>query len=605
MVGHTFRKFILFITCLSMAAPVLPVHSANARPHSARITKKDVKLAFRNSLNRIKSFITFDYLLHCDCPNHKKNQTLKNQIRRHPERFAAYATAGIGIAFGIYKLFTFGSDNPGEGVNPTPESPRSPAPNPNRNIPQEESEESSDTEEISGVSDNEDAPPAAEDNQGPNDMSEIHSFTYEQLLRQKQERQRLEQELQNQHKPRIEAILYQEEHVHAQEHTFETIQIKQAENPGPTQTPTPPSTDLDSKGKEEDDDSDLVEHEQNSQNNSFILVSSVHGKLKPQLSINLQNLNRLASLTIPHLEGNPFDSEDMILLGATLNHALIAGDQQTVTLLSQEHPKAVRALIWYYYALACGKQQFFEEGTFIIAHPQAPLILNFINKDTIKSALPALYRVDNAYERISSHFDKYMKWAGIKEQHYGIDISHLPTGKQTLLFGHVNRDKNIIFIKPENHGTNTVTDLAHHAKGYAESVQTKTMASLNGGPSGDDAPEFRKERVPTEILNRFKILNDNVLMLELIIPADHEQRYREAQARGISYMYQVVEQYVRGLDKEPELQVQAQKLLEMMREYDHLDLRFGREVILTQAELNYLSLDDYQILIDYYTLHNQ
>lgn len=639
MVGYNSKKFLLIALCASLAGTAMPVQAVSIRipvrssksPARTNKARTAFKSAFITSLERIKKFVTFDYLRHCDCPAHTKNQTLKNQIRRHPERLAAYTAAGIGILFGAYKLFFGGLPHGPVGpelpiVPPVPPVPGPepiilpPAPIPPvvplvPVIPvidassSDESEASSDLEELSSDESDDDAPPAPL--AIPVQVQPLHDVEYV-IIEPSIEHQAIPVQYPM---PPIR--------VHQAVKAFPEAPLKArlmvmpeplAQIPTPIvvapkpDSPVPLEQDLqrsrsNSKGKEEEDESESissdsgteVQSSQSSQNNSFIMVSSIHGKLKALLSQPLQNLIKLS---IPHEQGNPYDSEDLLLLGAACNHALITNDEKAIAHFTKNHVQSVRALTWYYYALAAGKEQLFQEGTFLIAHPRAHAILDFLNHNTIATALPKLAKIDEAYERISSHFGKFMKLNDAHEQHYGIDISHLPTQKQSLLFGHVDKNQNIIFIKPESHGTMAIKDLLLHGASYLQSLLVKGIAFFRGGASDDDADEYRKERVPTLILANFKVFNAMLCTKELMKPEQAQLKGKEAQARGISYMDAEVTRCMAHVEN-AEIRALGELLLGMMKQYDHRDLRFGREVILTARELNFITQEDYERLMEY------
>lgn len=635
MVGYNSKKFLLIALCASLAGTAMPIQAVSIRipvhstqkPARTNKARTAFKTAFITSLERIKKFVTFEYLRHCDCPAHTKNQTLKNQIRRHPERLAAYTAAGIGILFGAYKLFFGGVPHGPVGpelpvVPPVPPVPGPepiilpPAPIPPL-VPlvpvipivdessSDESEASSDLEELSSDDSDDDAPPAI-----PVVIQQLHDVEY---VIVEPPVARHAEVIQIQGPPRLQNPIQIVFPAYTTRGTL--INVAELQRPAPIagtrkpDSPVPLEQDQaqrprsNSKGKEEESESESISSDsdaqiqssQSSQNNSFIMVSSVHGKLKALLS---QPLQSLIKLSIPHEQGNPYDSEDLLLLGAACNHALITNDEKAIAHFTKNHVQSVRALTWYYYALAAGKEQLFQEGTFLIAHPRAHAILDFLNHNTIATALPKLAKIDEAYERISSHFGKFMKLNDAQEQHYGIDISHLPTHKQSLLFGHVDKNQNIIFIKPESHGTMAIKDLLLHGASYLQSLLVKGIAFFRGGASDDDADEYRKERVPTLVLANFKAFNAMLCTQELMT-AEHAQfKSNEAQARGISYMDAEVTRCMAHVEN-AEIRALGELLLGMMKQYDHRDLRFGREVILTARELNFITQEDYERLMEY------
>lgn len=587
MVGKTnVRDYFLIILCAGMMCAATPIEAIS------------VHATFHAAFSKFKKFTSLDYLLHCDCKAHQENQTLKNQIRRHPERFGIYLATGTGLLFAAYKLFTASKGNI-TLEQPTPITPSIQNPEPvqvNQNpIP---NQQPANPIVLPVPTAPVDVPPALVEEPTPpvdNTIAPVLNapivpvdtpIMYPPIIQN------------NNHLPT-------EEPDDAQNVNNEPVQL--------TQTPeilvlSQENPQLPPKDKEEADENDAI-------NTSFVIIHNNNNSIKDQLSQPFQNLIDLA---LPDIQDSNMqhDAEELIL-GAACNHALITNNQEAIDAFAQNHPDSVRALITYYYALAAGKKQFFDEGTFLIAHPRSEAILEFLNRNPLTEQislqilnthikLPVLESIPQAYERISSHFGKFMEYTGKHEQHYGLDIDHLPTGKQTLLFGHVDKDHHMIFIKPESHGTLSIKDIALHGASYAYSVWVKILAALTSGPSHDDDPKFRKERVPVELLRSFNIITQELVNAKSITIEEARQFNKNAQASGIAFMHAITKPaFIAQLTDDQNLIDQCTEFYNAIeKEYDHPMLRFGREVILTEHELKYISQQDFERIVAHFFGNN-
>lgn len=310
----------------------------------------------------------------------------------------------------------------------------------------------------------------------------------------------------------------------------------------------------------------------------------------------------------------------VFLLGALTNYALMHNDKEileTLTKSDQSYINAVRSLNWFYFGLASGKNQHFEEGTFLIENPGLN-VLSFIEN------------APGAKTRLSSHFQAYAAHIGlpdIAKNQKGLDISNLPENKQTLLFGKVN--ENLLFIKPENFGVSTWTDMIHHgleffvaqvrkqlpllkradkavvayAEPYLSYLNSKEIEKLEQSKldqeevgssrwfemistllKTDDDPSYRKERVPADIIADYRDIITQLTQKGTISAAESQSLLKEAVVLGIQHMYkhaQELQAQLKDLDSEQELVSKINKFLnDLENDYDNLDIRFGREVIL-------------------------
>ena len=271
-----------------------------------------------------------------------------------------------------------------------------------------------------------------------------------------------------------------------------------------------------------------------------------------------------------------------------------------------QYLRAIIDLIWFFYDQALAKNQVFEEGTYIIQDPQNrfyDFLVNYLKmvnpsiKDTL--ADPALKVSTNtfAYSRLSSHF----KLEQEQFRHYGIDMRFnalelartlLPVQKTHILFGHIRTG--LLFIKPETVGIALQSIPIHTAdfvtaqlrkpglKAYFNAyLPTYIDDLLNYYIGTDDNPNWRKERIPQELLEKcLDILKSEKLTDEQI----SSLMYRFS-TKGIHGVYREIRNAASPL-------TQAQKIalneyLEQLRKdgLDHQQFRYGREVVFTHDEL--------------------
>jgi|GEM_PF-5124313 len=236
-----------------------------------------------------------------------------------------------------------------------------------------------------------------------------------------------------------------------------------------------------------------------------------------------------------------------------------AGDAQFV--------QAVIDIIWYLYEEAAQKGEGFDEGTFILKDPDFRLFNTLLQY--VKLCDPTTWEKEKyhsecyAYCRASSHLKEYYTATNQEKlHHYGIypsmkGLTPLPAHKQHIFFGMVDPKKQLIFIKPENAGLST-QEITRHIAELARSIAVKAI-----GSQYDDAPNFRKERVPSALRKAF-------------IAACPQEKLK-FEGLGIQHMVQI------GLMHE------NKKLQQLAREchvrYDHIPLRMGREVIITPQDI--------------------
>lgn len=289
-----------------------------------------------------------------------------------------------------------------------------------------------------------------------------------------------------------------------------------------------------------------------------------------------------------------------IIRGAFVHRALINKDAalRTTLCLYERYEENIRALIWFYYALALEKGQSFSDGTFSI-------------QDTTGEVYAYLRNNPAAYGRISTHFTQYLKSSSLSaedKKQFGLNISGLPDNKKTLLFGKISADQGLFFIKPESDGVKHIAETVKHGfslvraqlRKIAPAVQTKALVYYKGAKtpriaafsrllSGcfgtDDAPTSRKERVPLDERIKFGKLLYALRKYTAMSDAAIAGHISKASIYGISYMYQEAQMLLEACIYASILITPFIKELE--RRYDYLNLRFGREVILTSHDFLY------------------
>lgn len=208
--------------------------------------------------------------------------------------------------------------------------------------------------------------------------------------------------------------------------------------------------------------------------------------------------------------------------------------------------------VWYLRDLARQQQGIeFEEGVFVFPDPG--------------------YRIhdffaDIAYERWSTHFQQS------RASCLGIDIAKteelsLPEGHRTCHFGKLkmvagNRD--CMFLKTENYGLGTFDQAVWHSFDW---LLTRGY-HLIGQASG---PNDRKEHLPADVMNEFT-------KFATTFDLNNSENLALVRAHGIAGINEILNNY---LEKHPENQEAREFINQLAKEYGHLPLRKGNEVILT------------------------
>lgn len=305
----------------------------------------------------------------------------------------------------------------------------------------------------------------------------------------------------------------------------------------------------------------------------------------------LEEIERTTGLSAQFVEGQ-------MKLGAYYMHALLTNQARTIPTAGQEqYLRSIIALIWFFYSQAIENNQFFEEGTFVIEDLDWRLHTFLMNYVAQYGGMVSGYKKQKqynqpltqtlqdpdlnmsynpfAYPRESSHFTVSQR----QFRHYGIDIRFgdsgelplLPANKRHLLFGKIDEKKQLMFIKPENYGLYYKDGFIYHGSELIESKARK----LGFATKSDDDPSYAKERIPKAFLTDFaKALQESgmdkesIARLALLAQKDDE---------GIKILY--VDD---ALLQKPAMKALEEKYAKL---YTHLRLRTGREVILTNQDL--------------------
>ncbi|MBA3954470.1 hypothetical protein H0X48_04080 [Candidatus Dependentiae bacterium] len=289
-----------------------------------------------------------------------------------------------------------------------------------------------------------------------------------------------------------------------------------------------------------------------------------------------------------------------IVRGAAVHYALTSNNSSLGSnlLVAEQYESNIKALVWFYFAQALAKNQQFNDGTFII-------------QDTSDRVFAYLKKCPSTYGRISTHFTSYLKASQLSvddKKQFGLDIDHLPSNKKTILFGVVDPSRHLFFIKPESAGVKQFKEALRHGihlvaaqlrkvpsccelwalKFFQGSSTPKVTAVARWFSSylgSDDSPTSRKERVPLDARLKFGTLLYALKSYALVSDAVVSDYISKASIYGISYMYAEAIKLKAQTCTPQALSLVETFIQELESVYDHLGLRFGREVILTDFEL--------------------
>lgn len=263
----------------------------------------------------------------------------------------------------------------------------------------------------------------------------------------------------------------------------------------------------------------------------------------------------------------------------------------------EKYLRSIVDLIWFLYDKAGEKGQAFEkEGTFLIEDKDFNIydaLLKYVKlvnptvTGTKKDKPLHISYNPFAYPRDCSHYKQgeklYPRYGiDVRFDENGYQIRELPASKAHILFGKVLdwNGQQWIFIKPENNGLYYKDGWAQHAGEFGTSVAKKTNLIEND----DDAECNRKERVTKIFKQQMKPIIDQ-LMQPQVLNVDLKAM---VDAEGIKSMFTIKKLVLNA--NNPKLPATAINALDALIEaykskYDHLEMRSGREVILTQEEM--------------------
>lgn len=234
----------------------------------------------------------------------------------------------------------------------------------------------------------------------------------------------------------------------------------------------------------------------------------------------------------------------------------------------EEMRRKLTTFMWFLLSKAMTKNQGFVEGAFSLP-------------DTESRLTQFLKDIRVGCDRDSTHLKSHSTMVA------GINIydGSLPGGFCHILIQPI-KGKNRLFLKPEAFGVMeqyTFSDLVQfgaHAVDTIASVGRKVAPSIFGS---DDKPEYRKERIPEKERRQFVELFTDV-------PGGKEA-IAEVGSSGSGEGIQAMVKHLRARIKEgtlipTKLEGMRHFLEQLEKEYDHVDLRFGREVVFVESELD-------------------
>lgn len=298
--------------------------------------------------------------------------------------------------------------------------------------------------------------------------------------------------------------------------------------------------------------------------------------------------------------------------------------------------QAIVDLMWYLYAEALNKNEPFDHGTVVIKDTHFGLynfLLSYVKRcnpsitGTIKDTANWISFNPFAYSRASTHF----AYSQENNRQYGIDIrfdrnekvsSILPSNKCHILFGKVDEQLQLMFIKLEHHGIYAYDGWVGHMSGFFASRTRRSLPTLEKvlprswydwiekKVGHNDDPGSRRERVPLSIQSDFKELVVNATLS----PIKRKQCMQVLERYGIRALYAFTHndwRYINNI-----LAHNASKkdigsgwlpasflanlqllVFTLNLDYDYLPYRTGREVILDDKEFS-SSLYYYLLLTD-------
>ncbi len=250
--------------------------------------------------------------------------------------------------------------------------------------------------------------------------------------------------------------------------------------------------------------------------------------------------------------------------------------------IRQDYLRSITSVVWALYDCALRTGDAFTQGAFNLQNKKLQdFFLHYIiftnpNHKEL-GLLGGNCNHPHAYQRISSHLSALSKEQEILQ--YGIDIrfgengaarNFLPNNMTHILFIPYNPENNKFILKPEDDCMYNFGEIAQHGVGLVRSK----LEGLVG--SAVSEKHQRKERIPKEVIDTFNELIDK----SSVTNAQQEQYKKEVKAWGI--------QKIVSLENEFAVDSPMRQYIDELKKEKHAEMRFGREVIFSEEELNLL-----------------
>jgi len=326
---------------------------------------------------------------------------------------------------------------------------------------------------------------------------------------------------------------------------------------------------LDAREASEEADGSSYEHINDTEGSSFTDIQASNPAALVAHETFALHKNRIRQYCETYAQENNLNANEYLAhvvqqvnLGGRYAYQILNG-QLAVSKDKATLQSIIETLMWYFYSEHLGQSMEgngFEEGTFIVPKEFAPFF---------EAA---------GYHRISSHAKLLNPGTNI-----GNDSDNLPQSKGHILslqLHHPNL-KNYCLIKPENHGTSGIKNTAFHLIEFAQAqIRKIKFFQQTFGMKSDDDEAYRKERIPSDIKKQYQELVQDFRLGN----AETEKFIKDASI-GIFAIYK----NAKSLDNSKfnlTLRKKARAFISMLESrYDHLNIRIGREVILSKEDL--------------------
>jgi hypothetical protein len=211
-------------------------------------------------------------------------------------------------------------------------------------------------------------------------------------------------------------------------------------------------------------------------------------------------------------------------------------------------------LTWYLMSRACEQGEWFVDGMFVFEDP-GHTVTNFFSSV--------------ASRRLSSHYH-----GRVMGSNFGIDQpTGLPSGCRTVLFGALNvlnAGGEWMFLKPEDHGTESCFELSLHAVDYCLHLSRTCL--------GIKKPAYSRVETPPKRFHRHA---------KALAQAGFPLSSALERTWGLSYLFQTALPYMNAPDSVSSLSpCQRATLRDFLQDasssYEWLSVRNGHEVVLSE-----------------------